>query len=191
MDALDSGFSACKNLIRLTIVLMVIFSTSLSVAPRRADAQGINLATCLTGTHTAQWSPGVTHTEKQVNVTTTSNWVCAVPTLALLTGAQSTQTFQASFSCGSLFKQTAPITWVINWNDGVTSTYEFIASVTSTGNLNTTITGAGKIVNGRFKGANALTTFVLQDVANILNNDCNQPSGVTQMSGLTTLIISP
>jgi hypothetical protein len=46
-------------------------------------------------------------------------------------------------------------------------------------------------VDGRFKGASASTTFVLQDVANILNNDCNQPSGVTQMSGLTTLIISP
>ncbi|WP_434682142.1 hypothetical protein J3P77_22370 (plasmid) [Pseudomonas sp. R1-18] len=190
MDALDSGSSACKNLIRLTIVLMVIFSTSLSLAPRRADAQGINLATCVVGTHTAQWSPGVTHTEKLINVTTTSNWECSVPPL-VLTSAKSTQTFQASFSCGSLFKQTPPITWVINWSDGGTSTYKFIASVTSTGNLNTTITGVGEIVDGRFKGANALTTFVLQDVANILNNDCSQPSGVTQMSGLTTLIISP
>lgn len=190
MDALDNGFSACKNLIRLAIVLMVIFSTSLSLAPRRADAQGINLATCLTGTHTAEWSPGVTHTEKQVNVTTTSNWVCAVPTLALLNGAKSTQTFQASFSCGSLFKQTAPITWVINWNDGVTSTYEFIASVTSSGNLNTTITGAGKIVDGRFKGADAITTFILVNVPGLLNNACNK-DGVTKMSGLTTLIISP
>lgn len=191
MDALDSGSSACKNLIRLAIVLMVIFSTSLSLAPRQADAQGINLATCVVGTHTAQWSPGVTHTEKLVNVTTTSNWECLVPPLVLPTGAQSAQTFQASFSCGSLFKQTAPITWVINWVGGETSTYKFIASVTSTGNLNTTITGVGEIVDGRFKGANALTTFVLQDVANILNNDCSQPSGVTQMSGLTTLIISP
>jgi hypothetical protein len=191
MDALDTGLFARKNLIRLTIMLMVIFSTSLLLAPKRAEAQGIDLATCLVGTHTAKWSPGVTHTEQQITVTTTSDWTCSVPSLALLTDAKSTQTFQASFSCGSLFKQTAPITWVINWNDGVTSTYEFIASVTSTGNLNTTITGAGKIVDGRFKGANALTTFVLQDVANILNNDCNQPSGVTQMSGLTTLIISP
>lgn len=39
MDALDNGFSACKNLLRLTIVLMVIFSTSLSLAPRREREQ--------------------------------------------------------------------------------------------------------------------------------------------------------
>lgn len=191
MDALDSGSSACKNLIRLIIVLMVIFSTSLSLAPRRADAQGINLATCLAGTHTAEWSPGVTHTEKLITVKTSSDWTCSAPTLALLNGAKSTQTFQASFSCGSLFKQTEPITWVLKWNDGVTSTYQFNANVTNAGNLNTTITGTGKIVDGRFKDADAITTFILLDVPGLLNNDCNQPSGVTQMSGLTTLIISP
>lgn len=191
MDALDTGLSARKNLIRLSIVLMVIFSISLLLAPKRADAQEVNLATCLAGTHTAKWSPGVTHTEQQITVTTTSDWTCSVPSLALLTGARSTQTFQASFSCDSLFKQTEPITWIIKWNDGQTSTYRFTASVTSVGNLNTSITGAGKIVDGRFKDADAISTFALLDVPSLLSNDCNQPSGVTQMSGLTTLIISP
>jgi hypothetical protein len=191
MDALDTGLSARKNLIRLTILLMVIFSTSLLLAPKRAEAQGIDLATCLVGTHTAKWSPGVTHTEQQITVTTTSDWTCSVPSLALLTRAKSTQTFQASFSCGSLFKQTGLITWIINWNDGVTSTYEFTANLTNSGNLNTTITGLGKIVDGRFKGANAISTFILLDVPGLLSNDCNQPSGITQMSGQTMLTISP
>lgn len=191
MDAPNTGFSVCKHLIRLTVVLMVIFSTSLLLASKRADAQEVNLATCVAGTHTAKWSPGVTHTEQQITVTTTSEWGCSALALPLLTGAKSTQTFQASFSCHSLFKQTEPITWIIEWNDGQTSTYRFTAGVTSTGNLNTSITGVGKIVDGRFKDADAISTFALLDVPSLLSNDCNQPGGVTQMSGLTTLIISP
>lgn len=191
MDALIPRFSARKNLIRLTIALMIVFSTSVLIAPNRANAQGVNLATCMLGNHTADWSPGVTNTDQQINVSTTSDWACVVPTLLLVNRAKSTQKFQATFSCVSLFKQTQPITWTIDWSDGATSTYEFTANLTGTGNLNTTITGVGKIVAGRFKDADAISTFILQDVPSLLSNDCNQPSGITQMSGLTTLIISP
>lgn len=185
------GPAAHKRLIKLSVFLLLVCA-AIVLTPKPARAQVDNLASCMVGTHTANWSPGLTNTVQTINVSTTSHWTaCGSLAYPLAVSASSTQNFQATFSCQSLLLQTPPINWVINWIDGASSTYEFTASVTSTGNLNTTITGVGKIVSGRYKDAKALTTFVLQDVANILNNDCNQPEGVTRMSGITTLLISP
>lgn len=186
MDIDLSHHSMKRALIRLMFLMLVIVGTGLVIAPNRAEA--INLAEC-TGTHTANWSPGLTNTEHPVNVSTTSNWnLCVLPLGAT---ASSVQNFQATFSCQSLLLQTPPISWVINWNDGTTSTYEFTATVNNIGNLNTTILGTGKITDGRYKNANATTTFVLANLKSILNNDCNQPTGVVQVSGPSTLTISP
>ncbi|GFM66283.1 MULTISPECIES: hypothetical protein [Pseudomonas] len=173
-------------LLRLTLLLMFIVGTSLLVVPGRAEA--INLAEC-TGTHTAEWSPGLTNTAQTITVSTKSNWAACV--LPLGASATSEQSFQATFSCKSFFLETPTITWVINWNDGATSTYAFTAQIENTGNLNTTITGNGTITDGRYKGAKAQTLFTLVNLKSILNNDCNQPSGVTKVSGASTLVILP
>ncbi|MEN1832191.1 hypothetical protein AAIM60_04870 [Pseudomonas lijiangensis] len=179
-----------KNLLlRLSLLLMLLVSAGLLVAPGRAEA--VNLASC-TGTHTANWSPGLTNTAQLINVSTSSNWpVCVSLSAPLITSASSAQTFQANFSCQSLLLQTPPITWVINWNDGSTSTYEFTANVNNVGTLNTTIVGTGKIIDGRYKNANATSTFVLGNLTALLNNECNQPAGITQVSGLSELVITP
>ncbi|RMR62284.1 hypothetical protein [Pseudomonas cichorii] len=173
-------------LLRLTLLLMLIVGASLLVAPGRAEAA--NLAEC-TGTHTAEWSPGLTNTSQTINVSTNSNWsVCVLP---LGVSAASAQSFQATFSCQSFFLKTPTITWVINWSDGTTSTYAFTAQIENSGNLNTTIIGDGTITDGRYKGAKAQTLFTLVNLKSILNNDCNQPSGVTKVSGISKLVISP
>lgn len=183
--------AAHKRLLKTSVFLLLVCA-AIVLTLRPAQAQVDNLASCMVGTHTANWSPGLTNTVQPINVSTVSNWgPCVSLSHPLAVSASSSQSFQATFSCQSLLLQTQPITWIINWSDGASSTYEFTASVTSLGNLNTTITGVGKIVSGRYKDAKALTTFVLQDVANILNNDCNQPEGVTRMSGISTLLISP
>ncbi|MFJ4144929.1 hypothetical protein [Pseudomonas sp. NPDC089734] len=189
----DLAHHSIKNaLFRLTLLLMLIIGAGLLVTPDRAQAQVANLATCLTGTHTATWSPGLTNTDQLINVSTTSNWApCVSPSAPLAVSASSSQSFQATFSCQSLLLQTSPITWVINWSDGATSTYEFTATVNNIGNLNTTIVGVGKILDGRYKNAKAMTTFVLGDIESILNNDCAQASGVTQVKGASSLVIAP
>ncbi|GFM80458.1 hypothetical protein PSCICO_37150 [Pseudomonas cichorii] len=184
---IDLSHHPMKNLLlRLSLLLMFIVGTGLLITPGRAEA--VNLAEC-TGTHTAEWSPGLTNTSQTINVSTNSNWsVCVLP---LGVSAASAQSFQATFSCQSFFLQTPTITWVINWSDGATSTYAFTAQIDNLGNLNTTITGDGTITDGRYKGAAARTLFTLQNLTSILNNDCNQPSGVTKVSGISKLVISP
>ncbi|WP_260407339.1 hypothetical protein [Pseudomonas cichorii] len=184
---IDFSHHPMKNaLIRLALLLMFIVGTSLLVAPGRAEA--VNLAEC-TGNHTAEWSPGLRNTEQTITVSTNSNWaVCVLP---LGVSAISAQSFQATFSCQSFFLETPTITWVINWSDGATSTYAFKAQIDNLGNLNTTIIGDGTIIDGRYKGAKARTLFTLVNLKSILNNDCNQPSGVTKVSGASKLVILP
>ncbi|KPZ11826.1 hypothetical protein RYA99_17625 [Pseudomonas syringae pv. actinidifoliorum] len=180
-----------SSLVRLATLLLIIVCMGLIFAPERSQAQVANLATCLTGTHTANWSPGLTNTDQLVNVSTTSNWgPCVSPSFPLAVSASSSQNFQANFSCQSLLLQTPTITWVINWSDGATSTYEFSATLNNIGNLNTTIVGVGKIVDGRYKNAKAMSTFVLGDIESTLSNDCAKTTGVTSVSGLSTLVIA-
>ncbi|RMQ49240.1 hypothetical protein ALQ04_00260 [Pseudomonas cichorii] len=185
MDINLSRHSMKSYLIRLTFLLLVVIGAGLHATPGRADP--VSLVECI-GTHQANWSPGLTNTEHLVNVSTTSNWNCLLPVGA---SASSVQEFQATFSCQSLFLQTQPITWTIKWNDGVTSTYEFMAQVNNILNLETFIISNGKITNGRYKNASARTVFELKNLKSILNNDCNQPTGVTQVSGVAKLVITP
>ncbi|RMS26161.1 hypothetical protein ALP70_101970 [Pseudomonas savastanoi] len=61
--------------------------------------------------------------------------------------------------------------------------------------MNTTIVGVGAIVDGRYKGANATSTFLLGNLQSTLDNSCDTDTdtdtGVTLVSGLSTLLITP
>ncbi|KPW76179.1 hypothetical protein ALO61_101465 [Pseudomonas savastanoi pv. nerii] len=47
------------------------------------------------------------------------------------------------------------------------------------------------MVDGRYKGANATSTFLLGNLQSTLNDSCNTATGVTRVSGLSTLLITP
>ena len=102
------------------------------------------------------------------------------------------QRFEATFSCQALRTLASPITWVIRWNDHVTSTYTFNASLETEGDQRTTtLVGTGSIVDGRYKGAKAMTVFVLGDIDSKVNTECASASGLTRLSGPSMLLISP
>lgn len=181
---------ASSTLARLAGVLLVIVCMGF-FAPQRAQAEALNLVTC-TGTHTTNWSPGLTNTSQTIVVSTTSNWSpCVSLSFPLVTSASSSESFQSTFSCQSLLLPTSSRTWVISWSDGVTSTYTFNATINNIGTLNTTIVGVGAIVDGRYKGANATSTFLLGNLQSTLNDSCDTATGVTSVSGLSTLVITP
>ncbi|KPW68497.1 Uncharacterized protein ALO81_03965 [Pseudomonas cannabina] len=183
---------ASSTSVKLATLSLVIVCTGLLLAPERSQAEEANRTICLAGTHTANWSPGVTNTAKDVNVSTTSKWgPCASHPQLKGVSASSSAHFKANFSCKSLLLQTNPIVWDIKWSDGAASTYKFIAILNNIGNLSTTILGVGTIMDGRYKGASAVSTFVLSSDSSSPNNDCNKWSGVTQVSGLSTLVIAP
>ncbi len=181
---------ASSTLARLAGVLLVIGCMGF-FAPERAQAEALNLVTC-TGTHTTNWSPGLTNTSQTIGVSTTSNWSsCISLSFPLVTSASSSESFQSTFSCQSLLLPTSSRTWVITWSDGVTSTYRFNATINNIGTLNTTIVGVGKIVEGRYQDANATSTFLLGNLQATLNDSCDTATGVTSVSGLSTLVITP
>lgn len=175
-----------------SLLLLVIVCTGLFFAPERSQAEVANLVTCPVGTHTATWSPGVTNTAKTTDVVTTSNWgPCVLPSFPLVVSASSIQSFQAPLSCQSLLLQTSNVVWIITWSDGVTSTYTFNTSFNTVNGLITAVLGVGTITDGRFKDATALSTFELVNFQAALNNSCGTTTGVTGVSGLSTLVITP
>jgi len=168
------------------VLLPALLGLGMLATPDRAQALGIDLAQC-TGTHNAQWSPGVTNTPQLITVSTQSQWTCVQLQLPLLINASSTNQFTAQFACESLLAP-APATWTITWGDGATSTFAFTASVNAV-NGNLVITAPGKITAGRYANASATATFILQDLADTLSNLCNT-TGVTNASGASTLTIT-
>ncbi|WP_232538366.1 hypothetical protein [Pseudomonas syringae] len=77
------------------------------------------------------------------------------------------------------------------WSDGATSTYTFNTSFNTVNGLITAVLGVGTITDGRFKNATALSTFELGNFQAALSNSCGTTTGVTGVSGLSTLVITP
>lgn len=106
-------------------------------------------------------------------------------------GAEDFYRFGHDNGCGPVMQPTSSRKWVITWSDGVTSTYEFKATINNIGTLNTTIVGVGTMVDGRYNGANVTSTFLLGNFQSTLEDSCNTAIGVTSVSGLSTLVITP
>jgi hypothetical protein len=183
-----------KGKFRIALALFAPFLLAIGVAaiPMQAKAGGLTLANC-TGSHTATWTMGATNKPQLITVGTNSQWGACVQLLPYpaLGSASSVDQFTATFDCSSILSPVGA-TWTINWADGMapsTSTYTFSAQVNAAdGNL--VITTPGSITAGRYAGASALGTFVLDNVGATLNDLCNTPGGITSGSGLSTLVIT-
>ncbi|MCD5984420.1 hypothetical protein [Pseudomonas sp. CDFA 610] len=182
-----------SGLICLGSALLTCGLTALLIAPERAVAEAEPLVICTTGIHTIVWSPGLANDNRLVTVSARSYWgACVSRDSDLAVSASSEQRFQATFSCQALRTLASPITWVIRWNDRVTSTYTFNASLErEEDKLTTLLVGTGSIVDGRYKGAKAMTVFVLGNLDSKVSNECASASGLTQLKGPSMLIISP
>ena len=173
----------------------VALAAAMLAAPAPANAQilGIDVIQCA-GTHQASWNPAVTNTAQLIDVTTVSKWTTCVDLTNLnqllsLT-ASSTDNFQADFSCQSLLSQDPnSVTWTINWSNGKESDYTFSPSISfPDGNLVVTALN-GKITSGYLNGYSVQGTFVLNGLANVVNNGCQ--GGVSGASGITTITLTP
>ncbi|CAM3313187.1 hypothetical protein [Pseudomonas floridensis] len=179
------------GLILLFVSLVASVLLLLLSAPERARAETGNQITCLSGVHTATWSPGLTNTAQRVDVSTKSHWgPCYSPSSDLGVLASAEQRFQATFSCRDLRNLASPITWEIRWDDQTTSLYTFNTTLQEMDNQDTAVVGVGYIEKGRYEGARAITVFVLGNLDSMSNNDCASPSGMSRLSGHSMLFIS-
>lgn len=180
---------------RFTLVLVaVLFGTTLfASAPSKAHDNDESVA-CIVGMHHATWTPGVTQSVALHTVTADTTWTCqrkGVPSSDVTTSATSHATFSTSFSCDGLFS-TEPTTWTIEWSDDrrpQTSTFVFVAKAAPS-NGNMIVSAEGKITGGRYKGQDAMAQFTLANLAATLGNQCATPTGITNVSGNASLLIS-
>lgn len=169
------------------VLFAVVVCLALSAFGVPTGAKALDLVACV-GDHSAEWSPGVTNTEQEHTVVTETDWEC---TRLLNPFWSMSATFheehQAVFSCASLL-DAVPVTWTFEWEDGVTSTFAFTASVSSVaGNL--VILAPGTITAGRYAGSSATATFTLLNLASTLELACASPEGVAGASGPTVFTI--
>jgi len=147
---------------------------------------GTSYVTCLVGTTSATYDPGITFTPRTVHVkgedTYGGQCISSDPTLA-----SGIDRFDATLplSCEQPFFS-GPGTTVIKWNNGQQSTLSVNGVVTTNGGQ-IVDTFTGTVTKGEFKGASVLA--VLTEVQpNAVQ--CASQQGVTSESGTTTLQIS-
>ncbi|WP_163572367.1 hypothetical protein [Fodinicola feengrottensis] len=123
-----------------------------------------------TGTETATYQPGLTLRAKNVH-TAVSGLLspCTSPTTDITSGSYG-QTFQATLSCDTLAAG-LDATRVIHWSDGSTSAFAYHRAITNAAGQ-TTVTFAGTITAGRFRGATAVeqAIFVTPNVTQCLTS---------------------
>ncbi|MGW4109722.1 hypothetical protein ACWEFJ_02460 [Actinosynnema sp. NPDC004786] len=164
-------------------VLALVITTPLMLfgaAPAGAVQQDV---TCV-GTATETISPGLKYATQNVTVTTNLIYSPCVSSDPTVTAAVSGSTFTAPGSC-LMLPDASSGTFVLNWNNGNTSTFAFNATTAIVGG-NIVITRIGTITAGQFAGDTAIRV-VTYPALNPL--DC-LTTGVTSQTGVVTLTIT-
>lgn len=166
-------------------LVLVVASLLLSVAGFAPAAHAATSVTCL-GTSTITFNPGLTLFTQAVAFNVNDAYNCT-STDPAITSASSVRGRALPLSClnlASVFSSTNIYT--ITWNNGQTSAADGTFTVTSVGGT-IVVVAQGTVTSGLFTGATVVLTYAwpaLNPVA------CLSTSGVTQLTGVTTLQIT-
>ncbi|MGQ4490257.1 hypothetical protein ACN6LM_000787 [Streptomyces sp. SAS_281] len=151
---------------------------ALAAPPAAADP--LDLATCA-GTATYQFSPGVTNTPQNIQVTRDIDLgLCVTPLLA-----SASNHVTAGLKCSNLLLAT-PGQLVLTWNNGQSSTFDY-TTVFNTVNGVTSLIQSGSITSGRFAGSLAVLTMT----GTTLDLTACDNEGLTSNTLAATLVITP
>lgn len=167
----------------LSALVTAVLIAACGLAAGSPAAGAVEALVCA-GSSTTSFSPALTNTPRQVNLSYTANYqpcVNAANPLEFRTGrASGASPAPVLRSCTDLLVPNH-LTRTISWSTGTTSTWEFDStSVYVNGQLVTTATGS--IVAGEFRGSTAIgvTTYLAS------LDDCGA-GGLAQIGGPTTL----
>jgi hypothetical protein len=169
---------------RATFVLVVL-SLLLSAAGLAPAAQAATSVTCV-GTSTITFSPGLTLFTQAVAFNVSDLYNCTSTDPAVTSGS-SVRGRVLPLSCLNLASVfSSANVYTITWSNGQTSSADGTFTVTSVGGT-IIVAAQGTITTGQFTGATAVLTYTWP-APNPLA--CLNTSGVTQLSGVTTLQIT-
>ncbi|MFJ6438396.1 hypothetical protein [Streptomyces sp. NPDC091416] len=153
----------------------------LAAPPAAADL--LDLATCA-GTATYQFSPGVTNTPQNIEVTRDIDLgVCVTPLLASASNHVTAEF--PGLKCSNLLLAT-PGQLVLTWNNGQSSTFDY-TTVFNTVNGVTSLIQSGSITAGRFAGSLAVLTMT---GASLDLTACDN-EGLTSNTLAATFVVTP
>ncbi|WP_043628973.1 hypothetical protein [Nonomuraea candida] len=136
------------------------------------------------GTETVTYSPGITFTPQNIEITVSGQFSSCVDGSGQVTSGTYGEQFTIFAGCNALFDDFEGRR-AVEWNTGDSSVIDGAGSSTAVaGQVVTTFTGT--VVEGRFQGRPALQTVTLvqPDLLRCLT------TGITRTSGLTTLTIT-
>ncbi|RQS09783.1 hypothetical protein DIE07_15130 [Burkholderia sp. Bp9002] len=143
-----------------------------------------------TGTETQSFNPALTNTQRNLVVTDTASLSpCLVVGVSGINSATESAQGVANLSCQTLLAG-GPATKVIHWSNGQSSTFSYTAT-SSAVNGNFVITQTGNISAGLFKGQSAVGVSTLTSLSQPDFLTACAGSGITSVSGATTLTIVP
>ncbi|WP_157642769.1 hypothetical protein [Burkholderia ubonensis] len=169
-----------------TLFASVFLLVTLTGFCEQAGAQTV----ICTGSETLSFNPALTNTQRNLVVTDTASLSpCLVVGVSGINSATESAQGVANLSCQMLLGG-GPATKIIHWSNGQSSTFSYTAS-SSAINGNFVITQTGNISAGLFKGQSAVGVSTLTSLSQPDFLTACAGSGVTSVSGGTTLTIAP
>lgn len=164
-------------------VLIAVAAALSVVVPAAGPAHAAAPAQCQ-GTETVTYSPGVTFTPRNIEITVSGQFNSCIDGAGQVTSGTYGEQFTIVAGCNDLLAGFEGQR-VVQWNTGDSSIIEGTGSGTAVaGQVITTFTGT--VVQGRFQGASAVQTVTLVQPGVL---QC-LTTGFTNATGLTTLTIT-
>jgi hypothetical protein len=161
----------------LLVALAVGAAGAVSASPAAAQL------TCLIGTHSESYAPGLTNTTRLTVGTVAENVSgCLSLTQPAITSGTSSGSFASPNSCNNLLAG-GPSTQTFTWNTGQTSTFSFNTLVNIVAGQIVLVSN-GTVTAGAFAGETLAKTAVL--TTNL--SDCSTPAGLPGASGPLTIL---
>ncbi|GEN05867.1 hypothetical protein MFU01_09040 [Myxococcus fulvus] len=144
----------------------------------------LTLVSCLIGSVSSNYSPPLTTTPQNVNITGTAVYSNCLGG-GVTSASNSTNALATDYSClGLLEIGTAPS--VLTWNTGETSTLVQTRVAVQGAGLSVTVTHFGSVSSGKFAGA---TTVRVTEFLNTDLDACYTSGGLARLSGPSTLTV--
>jgi hypothetical protein len=176
----------------ISIVAGLVTASGITVMTPAVAGAIVPHVTCLTGTETETFAPGLRDFVQPVHFTanarlgTESALLPCVSTDLSLTGGHYTVDVTSLFACSTILAG-GPAQFVVHWNNGQQSTLTGNSTVQDAGGQAvSTVTGtvtSGQFVNDKWR---LVLTAPLLDLAR-----CANPPGITNRNGVINLVIAP
>ncbi|GAA1701693.1 hypothetical protein [Nonomuraea bangladeshensis] len=176
---MTSRSSRQSRSIRVLTALLAVVALVMVVRPAQAA-----VPTQCQGSETVTYSPGVTFTPQNIEITVSGRFSSCLGGTGQVTSGTYGEQFTIFVGCTDLFDGFEGQR-VVEWNTGDSSVIEGTGSSTAAaGQVVTTFTGT--VAQGRFQGASAVQTVTLVQPGLL---QC-LTTGFTRATGLTTLTIA-